>query len=265
MTINFNWKQILIVACNILVGIYLVLAVTAFNNPDEAMAKQCTEVKIDIEKESMEGFLNPNEVKKLLTQYKLYPLSQPMNSISTRKMEETLKKSPFVDKAECYKTLSGHVCINIKQRIPVIRIMAVNGDNYYLDHHGNIMPEAGYATDILIATGNITKKYAQTVLSRIANHIVSEGTIVVAGDMPLIAEFGAGQATMPVMFENAPATPVYEGSYSELEGSQEYYKYGSWHFGGEYFTEVPARHGLLDAKQFIVENGTDIAAEVFHL
>ena len=42
MTINFNWKQILIVACNVIVGIYLVLAVTAFNNPDEAMAEQCT-------------------------------------------------------------------------------------------------------------------------------------------------------------------------------------------------------------------------------
>jgi cell division protein FtsQ len=88
-------------------------------------------------------------------------------------MEETLQKSPFVEKAECYKTLSGHVCINIKQRIPVIRIMADNGDNYYLDNHGNIMPEAGYATDILIATGHISKKYAQNVLSKIANHIVS--------------------------------------------------------------------------------------------
>lgn len=174
MNINFNWKQILIVACNIIVGIYLVLAVTAFNNPDEAMAKQCTEVKIDIEKESMEGFLNPGEVKKLLSQNKLYPLSQPMSSISTRKMEETLQKSPFVEKAECYKTMSGHVCINIKQRIPVVRIMAVNGDNYYLDHHGNIMPESDYATDILIATGNITKKYAQTVLSKIANYIESD-------------------------------------------------------------------------------------------
>ena len=173
MSLNFNWKQILIVACNVIVGIYLVLAVTAFNNPDEAMAKQCTEVKIDIEKESMEGFLNPGEVKKLLTQQNIYPLSKPMNTISPRKMEETLQKSPFVEKAECYKTLSGHVCINIKQRLPVIRIMAVNGDNYYLDHHGNIMPEAGYATDILIATGNITRKYAQTVLSKIANHIVS--------------------------------------------------------------------------------------------
>ena len=170
---TINWKQPLMVACNVAVGIYLVLAVTAFNDPDEAMAKECTEVKIDIEKESMEGFLNPGEVKKLLTQHKLYPLSQPMSTISPRKMEETLQKSPFVEKAECYKTLSGHVCINIKQRIPVIRIMADNGDNYYLDNHGNIMPESGYATDILIATGNISKKYAQRVLSKIANHIVS--------------------------------------------------------------------------------------------
>lgn len=174
MTFNFNWKQILIVVCNILVGIYLVLAVTAFNTPDEAMSELCTEVKIDIEKESMEGFLNPGEVKKLLSQHKLYPLSQPMNSISPRKIEETLLKSPFVEKAECYKSLSGHVCISIKQRIPVIRIMAVNGDSYYLDHHGNIMPESGYAADILIATGNITKRYAQNVLSKAVNKIVSD-------------------------------------------------------------------------------------------
>jgi len=93
----------------------------------------------------------------------------------------------------------------------------------------------------------------------------AHGEIIVSGDMPLIAEFGAGQATMPVMFENAPMTPVYEGSYSEIEGSQEYYKYGSWHFGGEYFTEVPARHGLLDAKNYIIDNSTNIAQEVIQL
>lgn len=90
----------------------------------------------------------------------------------------------------------------------------------------------------------------------------NKGEIIVAGDMPLIAEFGAGQATMPVLFENSPATPVYEGSYSELEGTQEFYKYGSWHFGGQYYTEVPARHGLLDAKQYIIEHSTETAIEV---
>jgi cell division protein FtsQ len=159
------------VACNIAVGIYLVLAVTAFNNPDEVMAKECTEVEIDIEKDSMEGFLNPGEVKKLLTQQKLYPLSQPMGSISPRKMEETLQKSPFVEKAECYKTLSGHVCINIKQRIPVVRVMADNGENYYLDTQGNMMPESNFVTDLVIATGAINRKYAKTILTRVANYI----------------------------------------------------------------------------------------------
>ena len=97
---------------------------------------------------------------------------------------------------------------------------------------------------------------------------ISDGTtgeIIVSGDMPLIAEFGAGQATMPVMFENSPNTPVYEGSYSELEGSQEYYRFGSWHFAGRYYTEVPARHGLLDAKQYIIANAQDIAREVIQL
>ena len=131
----------------------------------------------------------------------------------------------------------------------------------------NIEDSAEKITEILTEEGAEVAQSAYGNFPVKATPMVkgTEGTIVVAGDMPLIAEFGAGQATMPVMFENAPATPVYEGSYSELEGSQEYYKYGSWHFGGEYFTEVPARHGLLDAKQFIVENGTDIAAEVFHL
>lgn len=89
------------------------------------------------------------------------------------------------------------------------------------------------------------------------------GTIMTQGQNAVIAEFGAGQATMQVLFENAPETPVYEGSYSELEGSQEYFKYGSWHFGGRYYTEIPARHGLLDAKQYIIDNSTDVAMGVF--
>ena len=93
------------------------------------------------------------------------------------------------------------------------------------------------------------------------------GTINSVGDVNVIAEFGAGDAVIPpgAMFENAPATPVYEGSYSELEGSGEYARFGSWHFGGKYYTEVPARHGLFDAKEYIIENSTDIALGAIQL
>lgn len=93
------------------------------------------------------------------------------------------------------------------------------------------------------------------------------GEIDVVGDMPLIAEFGAGDATLGPgsFFENSPSTPVYPGSYSIEEGSKEYATYGSWHFGGQKYTEVTPHLGLYAAKQHIIENGLDVALEVLQL
>ena len=91
------------------------------------------------------------------------------------------------------------------------------------------------------------------------------GTITASGEAVSFAEFGAGDGTIPVWFENAPPFPVYPGSYSEKEGSGEYAKFGSWHFGGQRYTEIPARAGLLSAKEYIQENSTEIAKEVIQL
>lgn len=95
--------------------------------------------------------------------------------------------------------------------------------------------------------------------------LTAKSVINVDGDMPLIAEFGAGDATLTPssMFENEPDTEVFAGSYSLLEGSGEYWENGEWHWRGKPFTEVPARHGLYNAKQYIIANSTNVAQEVF--
>lgn len=169
---TINWKKSMIVVCDIAIATYLLLAVTAFNKPDAATS--CSEVKIDIKAGRVEGFLNASEVKNILSKDKLYPLSKSMSTINPRQIEEALEKSPFVENAECHKTINGHVCISIQQRIPVIRVMNANGESYYIDTHGNIMPEARYVNDLIIATGSITKKYAQSVLTRVSNHIMAD-------------------------------------------------------------------------------------------
>ena len=168
---SIDWKKTLIVACDIVVATYLLLAVTAFNKPD-AKDSHCNEVKIDIEQNIYDGFMTADEIKQALNKEHLYPLKQPLTDISPRKIEETLQKSPFVEKAEVYKTQSGNVCIQIKQRIPVVRVMADNGENYYLDTHGSMMPESRYVTDLIIATGSINRKYAKNTLTRVASHIL---------------------------------------------------------------------------------------------
>ncbi|WP_036910574.1 cell division protein FtsQ/DivIB [Prevotella sp. FD3004] len=168
-----NWKKSALVACDLVIAAYLLLAITAFNRPD-VKATYCSEVKIDIEESEVEGFLNVDEIKRILSQDHLYPLSQPMQAICPRKIEESLHKSPFVEKAECHKTQSGHVCIRIQQRLPVVRVMADNGENYYVDSHGNMMPETRYVTDLIIATGHISRKYAQGILTQVAKIVLQD-------------------------------------------------------------------------------------------
>jgi cell division protein FtsQ len=171
--VSINWKKSVFIVCDLAIGVYLLLAVTAFNKP-EAKSSVCTAVNINIKDSDMDGFLNADEIKTILTNAKSYPLGKSMQDISPRNIEETLKKSPFVEQAECYKTINGHICINIRQRFPVVRVMAVNGDNYYVDNRGNMMPETRFVTDLIIATGNVSRKYAQTTLARIATHIAQD-------------------------------------------------------------------------------------------
>ena len=60
---SFNWKKSIVVVFDIVIAAYLILAVTAFNKPAER-ATVCSEVKIDIDDEMPDGFLNANEIKK---------------------------------------------------------------------------------------------------------------------------------------------------------------------------------------------------------
>ena len=92
----------------------------------------------------------------------------------------------------------------------------------------------------------------------------TEGFILSTGENNLSAEFGAGDGVIPVKFTIEPTTPVYAGSYSE-ENAQQYSRWGFWYFGGEVYTEIPARHGLLDAKRYVIEHSTETAREVIEL
>ena len=154
---RIHWKKALVITTDILLAGYLVLAFTAFNKPDESQ-RLCTRVNIDIQDKATNGFINAQEIKNRLEKEHLYPLSQPMRNVSLREMEELLKASPFVKTAECYKTEGGTVNITLTQRMPVVRVKASNGDDYYLDDKDCIMPNSHYTSDLIIATGDIDRK-----------------------------------------------------------------------------------------------------------
>ena len=56
--------------------------------------------------------------------------------------------------------------------MPVIRIKADNGDDYYVDDNDCIMPRSNYTSDLIIATGSISRRYATTCLSPLGKTIM---------------------------------------------------------------------------------------------
>ena len=169
----FSWKKTVIITTDAILAVYLVLAITAFNRPDE-LNNICTDVNINIEDGLAKGFLSANEVRSQLQRAKLYPLGDNIQQVNVRKIEEQLAKNPLVEQVQVYKTQTGHVNINLAQRVPVVRVKADNGDDYYVDEHGNILtPNVLYASDVVVATGNISKTYARKMLRRVGNFLLN--------------------------------------------------------------------------------------------
>lgn len=130
--------------------------------------------------------------------------------------------------------------------------------------------------DILVKEGTEIAQRADGSMANVTGYMPDEniGLIDVTGDVPLIAEFGAGDATLEpgMFFENQPDTPVYPGSYSLLEGTGEYYltrlewgETGIWHFGGIPYSAIEPRQGLFKAKEHIKQVSTETAKEVIKL
>ena len=170
---TINWKKIILTALCVVIAVYLLLAMTVFNTVN-ANSKVCTMVKINIADGVVDGFLDADDIKGMLQQKGLYPKGKQMADVKVRRIEETLRKSPFVASAEVYKTDGGFVCIDITQRMPVVRVMADNGQDYYVDNNGGIMQNTRYVSDIMVATGHISRHYAQKVLTKVGNIIAAD-------------------------------------------------------------------------------------------
>ena len=219
-----NWKKTAIIFVDVVLATYLLLAITAFNKP-EGQNSVCNMVKIDIKDGVVDGFLNVDEIKAILVKQNISPLAKPMASIDIRKIEETLTSSPFVNEAQCYKTQSGHVCIQLTQRMPVVRIKALNGEDYYIDNNGGVMPNVKYCSDIMIATGHINRRYAQKVLTKVGNTILADKfwqnqvvqlNVLSDGTLEIVPRVGDH-----IVFLGAPVD--IEGKLKRLE---KFYKYG---------------------------------------
>ena len=155
-------KKTFILLFLLLIAVYLIIAVTTFNAKPEKQT--CEGMELVINDSIDYGFITQKEILRLLTKEKISPIGKKMEEINTRQMEDVLKKHPLIGEVECFRIPNGKIGIEVTQRIPLLRIMAANGENYYLDEKGVIMPTANNAANVAVVTGYVDKGFAEKEL-----------------------------------------------------------------------------------------------------
>lgn len=149
--------------------VYLVFAFTKFTRQGNTTV--CSQVHFTIADSSHIGFITVEEADRILRSSGKYPVGRRMDEIDGSAIEKALQRNAFIENASVYKSPNGAVNVLIAQRVPLLRVMADNGDDYYVDYKGKLMKPQGYVADLVVATGQITRPYAQKELIKIGKFL----------------------------------------------------------------------------------------------
>ncbi len=159
-------RRVLLSVVMLLVIAYITMAMTVFNNKPANQA--CSQIELVIKDTVNAGFVTRNEIAELLQKKGLYPIGKELDRIQTKALEQEIRKHPLIDQAECYKTPSGKIRVEVSQRIPVLRVMSNNGENYYIDDKGAIMPPTAKCNaHRAIVTGKVEQAFAAQKLYKL--------------------------------------------------------------------------------------------------
>jgi len=92
----------------------------------------CNGLEIRVDTKDDLFFLNAEMVKELVYENDDSLVGKSVKDINIYLLEEFVNRHPNIEKAELYLAISGKLCINVKQRKPVVRVFEKE-QSYYLD------------------------------------------------------------------------------------------------------------------------------------
>lgn len=121
----------------------------------------CTTVDIDVIDSVRNRFVDHDDVLKKIATEGIRTIGQPLDSVNRAEIEDAIMQIPAVKNAEVYMNLDGVLHIDIRQRTPLVRVVNYNGESYYIDIDGFLMPLSDkYSAHVQVASGNLNYPFA---------------------------------------------------------------------------------------------------------
>jgi len=152
--------------------------------------KTCNGLQIYVDHSNGNFFVDEEDIYRMVYHEVDTVVGKALNTINSAHLEHKIDNHPSIQNTEVYKTIDGKVVVEVKQRTPIVRLFTYNGDSYYIDSTGRVMPpSAKYAARVMIANGFIFDNYVdvnQYVISEMSDDDKASSMV---DDIFLMAEF----------------------------------------------------------------------------
>lgn len=152
------------------VGVILVVVVVlGFGVASEARsAMQCASVVVESHDHMQVKFLTHDRLLGMLRGKMGDPVGHSLLSINTHEVESMVSSLAPVAKCDAYVDMDGRLCVMVKQREAIARVMPRRGESWYIARDGYVftaMP--GYVSPALVVSGAVRALPAEGTPSRL--------------------------------------------------------------------------------------------------
>lgn len=155
-----NWKLVF----NCFAWVFCLSALVVLMGFIEVKKAENTCKKVQVILPGNQFFIERAEIDDILKENNGLLVGRRINSINIQDLENRLKANPFIEYAKVYIDMDGIIHTDVKQRVPVLRILNIAGQDFYVDQNGLKVPLSDHFTArVLVANGMITEGFSGKV------------------------------------------------------------------------------------------------------
>lgn len=126
----------------------------------EQFGRTCKRVEVSIDYGKADMLISKTDLDSVILKTAGMLKGKPLGYINTGAIESAIKNLPYVARVSVYENNEGVLFVDVKQREPLLRIINRNGESFYLDGSGSLLPVSpNFTARVLVANGNIANSY----------------------------------------------------------------------------------------------------------
>jgi cell division protein FtsQ len=118
----------------------------------------CHQVKVILP--GNQFFIERAEIDEILNSKNGILVGRRLDGINIQNLENRLKANPFIEYAKVYLDMDGILHADVRQRVPILRVFNIAGQDFYIDQNGLKVPLSDHFTSkVLVANGAILEGF----------------------------------------------------------------------------------------------------------